>query len=169
MESQTKKTLEQVVDATIQRALTIEITILPKNRLHAWLQRKRILPVKKTYEIRPIVLGNLLRISSLLLSIDPKFLKGGNGLLDTGHQLASYHTDTLIQVLAIAIQNNRAEPSGSLMSLIKYNLSPREMHQLLGIVLEQMDLTNFITSIISIRGLNVLETSETLKEVSPEI
>lgn len=161
-----KDILHDVADTITGKPYQFEIIILPQNRFHKWLQRIGWMPTKKEFSITPIVFGNLVRISKLLLSIDPGLIKGKN-FLDISHHVVAAHADTIVTILAIAIQNNKYEPSSDLIKLIKYNLAAEEMYQLLAYVLDKMDLKNFISSIISIRGLNVLESGEQ-NEVSPK-
>jgi hypothetical protein len=168
MENESNQTLAQVADAVLEKPVTFEIILIPQTPVHRWLQRKGWRPSKKSFTIKPVVLGSLLRISDLLLSIDLEILQKGKGFLDKSYHLVSHHTDTLVRIIAIAIQNTRQEPSSALISLLKTNLSTKELMTLLSLVLKQMDLQNFIASIISIRGLNVLE-SEARKSESSEV
>ncbi len=160
MNTETIETLTRTAETITSKAEGFEITIVPQNRLHAWLMRKGWRPAKKQYELKPIVIGNLFRISKLLLTVDPgKIFTGGN-MLENSHRLVVEHTDTLIDILAIAIKNTQAEPDKGLKKLIRENLTAKEILTLLSMTLRQLDLQNFISSIISIRGLNVLETEE---------
>ncbi|MBC7948653.1 MAG: hypothetical protein H7Y42_12270 [Chitinophagaceae bacterium] len=169
MDKLTKETLNAVPDAINQKSIKFEIDILTRNRFHAFLQKRGWAPTKRSYEIRPIVLGNLLRISKLLLTIDPAEFSGGN-FISTSHLLIANHTDTLAKIVAIGVQNSRNEPSEELVSTIRDNLTSGELIGLLNGVMKQMDLNSFIGSIILIKGLNVLESAEKKnepKEVSP--
>lgn len=164
-ETATIQTLSKVADTITSKPASFEIIFIPQNKLHAWLIKKKILPGKKTFEIKPIVLGNLLRISKLLLTIQGS--KGSDkSLLDQAYNLVRDHTETVVEIIAIAIQNNKYEPAAKLKRQIAENLTPKEVLHLVSAVLQQLDLTNFISSIISIRGLNVLDSGEK-KEVSP--
>jgi hypothetical protein len=162
MEKEQIQTMSLAADTVITRSISFEIIIVPKSKLHRWMQRNGLAPKKKQYIIAPIVLGNLVRISRLLLSIDWEGLQEKN-LLDKSYRMASQHMETLAAICAIAIANNRNEPSGWLMNTIRDNLSSREMMTLVSLVLRQMDLTSFIASIISMKGLNVLESEENMK------
>lgn len=162
--------LSKAATAVTQEPVSFEIILVPQSRWEAWLMKKGWKATKKNFKITPIVFGNLLRISNLLLTIDPQKRKDGQGFLDISYKLIAAHADTLVEILAIAIQNTKQDPSPQLMTLLRHNLTPKEMITLLGMILEKMDLKNFIISISSIRGLNVLESEEKTKpenEVSP--
>lgn len=165
-------TLTNVADAVTAKDYLFEITINPENWFHALMQKIGLSPKKKVCTIRPIVTGNLIRISKLLLTIDKDALKDTTSFLDTSYRLMSDHGETLATVVAIAIQNDRHEPSQKLVDMIKNNLSMEEMFRLVAYVLDKMDHKNFLFTISSIRGLNVLENGEKkngLSEVSPLI
>ena len=166
MQKNTQDILSRVADAVNEKAVSFQISIIAQNRLQKWFQQLGWMPMKKEFLIRPIVLGNLIRISKLLLTINPQAITGKN-FLDIGHKMIADHADTMAIIIAIAIQNNRHEPSAKLVAIIKNNLSSRELYELLAYVLDKMDLKNFISSIISIRGLNVLDDAEQ-NEVSPK-
>jgi len=166
------ETLANVADTVIEKDYRFEIIIVPQNKVHEWLQKRGLMPKKKAFSIRPIVAGNLYRISKLLLSINYDALQtpGTKRFIDLFHRMVVDHSETLWTICAIAMQNNRQEPSPKLIKLIRDNLSSQEMFQLLAYVLDKMDSQNFISSIILIRGLNVQESAEKkidLNEVSP--
>src|SRR4051812_45965492 len=95
------KTLAEVADTVVAKAVEFEITIRPRNWLHKWLQEKNLKPTKKLFSIRPIVLGSLLRISKLLLTVDTKNLQKIN--LDVLHKMVEAHVEVCIEVLAVAV------------------------------------------------------------------
>lgn len=147
--------LEKAVDIVIDQPFKFEITINPQSRLHALLQQWNILPTKRVLELKPITLGNLLRISKLLVDIQfdnkPELTKLANS-----HRAIAEHLDTVVEVCAIAIHNRKSVPPEWLKSLIKANLSSVELVRLLAMVLTKMSVENFIASIILIKGMNVL-------------
>lgn len=161
--------LGPVADTVTGKAIRFEVTIRPQNKWHAWLIKKGWRPKKKEFTIQPIVLGNLMQISRLLLTIDTEALQG-KITLEGLYKLISSHSDTVIRVLAIAIQGTRSDPESSLIRLITDNLTTEESMKLLRYLLTQMDLKNFTNSIISIRGLSALQNAGQRKEeneVSP--
>jgi hypothetical protein len=165
MEKETIKTLSDVVDAVTTKETTIEFDIHPRNKLHAWLQKKGRKPLKKKYVLRPITTGNLYRISRLLLSINigPEQIKNGFSI-ETFHHAVVEHVDTMIRICAIGIHNSRTEPGAELLDEIRWNLSAPEVLQVAMIILQQMNPSVFMQSIILMRGLNILQSVETKKE-----
>lgn len=164
--------LSQVSDVVTQKPIELDVDVQPANCVHQLLQRWKVMPVKKTLTIRPITYGNLIRISNLLLSIDMKVFDMGN-LLEGNYRAISMHAESVAKVVAIAIHNRRDEPPASLTKFITYNFTAQEMANTLTIVLKQMNVLGFMSSIISVRGLNVLESgianakNASVNEMSP--
>lgn len=159
----TTTTLAAVSDATTDSTINIVVDINPQNNIEKWLQHWGILPCKKGFEIKPICLGTLFKISKILLSIELKMpdLKGENAngnLLDANYQAIVKHSGSMAEIVALAIQNDKHRVSKKLVTFILNNFTAKEMLGVLSLVLKQMDLTSFMSSIISIRGLNVLES-----------
>lgn len=149
--------LNQVASVATQKPIELEVDILPANSVHRLLQRWKVLSLKRVFIMRPITYGNLIRISNLLLGIDMKVFDMKNPL-ESNYQAITQHAETIAKVVAIAIHNSRSEPPATLARFILFNFTSDEMLSTLSIVLKQMNVAGFMSSIISIRGLNVLES-----------
>jgi hypothetical protein len=156
-----QETLEQVSDVTLDKTLTITVDVQAQSWYRRLLQKWGILPKKRVFELKPAYLGTLVRISRILLSIDLKRFGAKEDqtshLLEMNYQAIVNHSGHLAEIVALAISNKDKEPPASLVSFIIRNFTTQEMLGVLGLVLKQMDLTSFMSSIISVRGLNVLE------------
>lgn len=155
--------LKQVSDTALESSINLRVDVAPVNRLHKLLQKAGILPRVKSFDMRPICLGSLIRISKLLVDIE--FVMPGkdepnrNGkILQANYDTILKHTGAMIDIVAIAINNNDKPAPDKLKRFIQRNFTTKEMQGVLATVLQQMDLTSFMTSIISIKGLNVLES-----------
>jgi len=165
MEPNSKETLRQVSDATLQEPLTITVDIRPQGKIHGRLQTWGVRPKQRVFLLAPITLGSLIRISKLLLGIHLRLpgqsLDGKEGaLLQMNYEAIEKHTEQMAEIIAIAFQNNRQPASKSMVNFIMENFTTHEMQGVLALVLQQMDLTNFMRSIISVKGLNVLENGK---------
>jgi hypothetical protein len=173
MEKENQKTLEDVVDAITTKETTIEIDIIARNRVYKWLQKRGWHPLKKKYVMRPLVIGNMYRISRLLVGINVNSDEAKKGLsLAIAHKMVVDHMDTMVEIVAIAIHNQRSLPGDQLKSELRDNLTAQDMMKLLLVMLHQSNLQAFIHSIISTAGLNVLDKNENpidSNEVSPLI
>lgn len=163
MEPAIKETLEQVSDATLEQPVTITVDVIPQYWLEQKLQQWGLLPKKRVFTLRPIYLGTLIKISKILLSLDLKLPEtdagnSGGKLLEANYQAIEKHGESLAIIVAYAIRNTNRRVDRRLVRFILQNFTSKELMGVLSLVLKQMNLTSFMTSIISVRGLNVLES-----------
>lgn len=151
------ETLAKAVDALVSEPIKVEVDIHPQSLWEKSLQRLRILPKTKVFVIRPITLGNLARISKLLLSIDisPDQLRDQG--ISLVYELMSEHSETVSRIVAVAIDNRKEGPSEKLVQFILHQFTAAEIMSVFSIVVKQMDMKSFMNTIISVRGVNVLE------------
>ncbi len=166
LDMETKEILEQVSDIAAGTEVIITVDIRPVNTIHRIAQSIRLAPKKRVFIIGHLVLGTLIRVSKLLLSLDvktglldkDKIL--GSKMLDASYNAIASHGETLAKIVALSIHNNSKPVSKDMVKFIERNFTSSEMLGVLKLVLRQMDLSNFLSSIISVRGLNVLEIPE---------
>ncbi|HEY4207980.1 MAG TPA: hypothetical protein VGM31_14250 [Puia sp.] len=163
METKTEKpavdVLKETTDTILQESVNLEVDIQPRGWLHQLLQRRRLTAVKKVLTIRPITLGNLVRISRILLQIDLKSITGNN-LVNLNFQLIDLYGHSMSEIVAIAVYNRKAPPPQSLIDLVNTEFTSADLARAIGIVLRQMDLSSFTSTIISARGLTVVSPNE---------
>lgn len=166
---QTNDTLKAVADTVTEDPVSFTIDILPRNRWHQWAQNNkhlnRYFPQKKEYSIRPITYGNLHRISRLVMSVDLTGMER-RSMNDVGMELLSKHAGMVAEIVAIAITNSRQQPPKSLINELLYSLTASESMTLLMLVLKQMEIQNFLATIIYCRGANVLSDGKKPDEKS---
>ena len=153
------ETLQKVATTLLQDAVILETDVRPRHKCHRLCQRLGWLPVKRKLTIRPITLGSLVKISALLLEIDIKTIDTANILL-TNYRLINEHMDRAVTIVAIAVHNQRQDPPASLVRFIRDNFTARELSATVNIVLRQMDLSSFMNTIISVRGLTVMSPKD---------
>lgn len=147
--------LKNVADASTDKPVIITVDIFPQNRLHRFLLENKLIKNKRTFELRCVKMGTLIKISRLLLTIDITFFNKEK-LLESNFIAADKYAETLAECVALAIHNRKSEVPRSLVSFILTNFSTAELCHVLMLVIKQMDVSNFMTSIISIRGVNIL-------------
>ena len=160
-----KETLQAVADATIQEPVIMDVDVRPRSKVFSLLQDWGISPKKRALTITPIVMGNLIRISKLLVDIDMT-IYDMNNLLESNYKAISQYGDSVVKIVAIAVHNGRSEPPKSLEHFIRDNFSSQELLAVLGIVVKQMNVSSFMSSIISLKGFSVLESGRK-SEMSP--
>lgn len=157
MDQKEKDTLQQVSDATVQEPVSIEVDIKPTHFVHGKLQSWGILPKKRSFTLNPITMGSLVRISKLLLDIDLNVYDTKN-IFESNYKSIIQHSQPLAEIVAIAIKNSKRKPSKASIDFIINNFTSKELLMVISIVLRQMDLTSFMSSIISVKGMNIMES-----------
>lgn len=147
------------VDMITEKPVLIHIDILPKNAVHKWLQARKMLPAQRTFTLKPLTLGTLLRISKVLLKIDTGAFNQ-DAFLDSSYKLMAQHSRRVAHILALAVTNSKALPDKSLIAFFLYNLKPDELLALLTMVLQAMRINSFMNGLILARGLNLIAASK---------
>jgi hypothetical protein len=145
--------LKKVADAVTQKAITFDLDVTAHTWWQRLLQRLRLMPKKRSFSINPLTLNQLQKISKLLLPIALNDFTP-DGIL----KLMINHGRDCAEIVAIAVTESRQDPSKKLIDTFFFNLAKDDMTTALKIVLHQMSVLNFITTIASIRSLNTLET-----------
>lgn len=149
-----QEVIKQEADALIQQPVKIAIDIQPRNSIEKWLQRKKLLPKKRMFLIHPMVLGSLIRISKLIADLEVSIDKLD---AETSYNLIKDHGRTMATIAAIAVTNERKEPTESLINFFLYRLTSNELASLVNVVLKQMDVQSFLVATISAKNLRVIE------------
>jgi hypothetical protein len=167
-QSELNNILAQVGKAIIQQPRTVEIEIKPKNWLQKLLMKKGFLKSKKVFTIHPILVGNRYRISVRSLKIPDDLFSGNYGETEIMKAMAD-HTDDLIYVVAVCIQNNKKEPSKALLQYLRW-IDDAKFYDLLDGSLAMLGVTDFIKSIILIKGQNVISAkgADVTPVITPE-
>ena len=122
-----------------------------------WLRRKGILKKERHFIIKPIVAGTLIRISKIMTDMDFAETIKRDDFISTGIELMAKDAEILIQIIALAITNSEQKPSVSLLKFLRINLTMDEILQIISFVLKQMNVSDFMNSIILIKGMSLLK------------
>lgn len=144
--------LKKVSDTVSNEPIIITVDIKPGK----WWQFKQ---KKKVFSITNITLGSLIHIGGLLVSIDKSVFDPKN-LLESNYKAMDKYGHTLAEIVAIAIHNKKGGPSRSLITFVETNFTAIELYNVMGVVIKQMDVSSFMSTIISAKGLNILESQD---------
>jgi len=165
-----KEIKQDAIDSILEKGVDFTITITHKNILH----KLNLMPIERKFVVYPIKMGALLKISKILLDLDTDELteamknKGKEvNILDLGAKNIVENKDKLILMIAYGITNCEKEPSKKLIKFLNDNLTAKEGLRLMTLVVQQMDVSPFLASLVSIKGMNLLETKK--KEVIPGV
>ena len=163
-----KQVKQDAIDSILEKGVDFTITIQNKsilNKLH-------LAPTERKFVIYPIKMGALLKISKILLDLDTEELVGAMksegkevNILDLGAKNIIENKDKLVKMIAYGIVNSEKEPSKKLIKFLNDNLTAKEGLRLMTLVVQQMDVSPFLASLVSIKGMNLLQTKK--KETTP--
>ena len=158
-----KQVKQDAIDSILEKGVDFTITIQNKsilNKLH-------LAPTERKFVIYPIKMGALLKISKILLDLDTEELVGAMksegkevNILDLGAKNIIENKDKLIKMIAYGIVNSEKEPSKKLIKFLNDNLTAKEGLKLMTLVIQQMDVSPFLASLVSLKGMNLLASKK---------
>ena len=154
-----KEILQQAAKAITQDAFTFEVDVISERRYGYFFKKKR--EEKRAFSIQPLKLGTLERISVMLLDIGVTIsdFKEDN-ILFLSYKLASGHAAQISKIVALAVTNTEAMPPSGLATFFLWHLDVKELSQVMAIVIKQMEVGNFVSTTVSMCGLNILPSVE---------
>lgn len=149
-----KKAIETLIDKEEE----IIIPILPKNGFHKLLQKIGLKKKELVFCLRKMLNGNRKRISTRIFDF-PVFENNDTYILKRVFQLTVEHQDDLNYVVAVALQNDRNEPSKELLDAVQW-LDDERFAYILEKSISTINIENFYRSIILISGAAKLIRTE---------
>lgn len=147
----------RVVDAVTEKPVIVNVDIKPTTFLQKLLMKWKLMPEKKTYTMHPIVLGNCYRISKEILEIKKTELNKNASIAEASYQLISEHVERVARIVWIGLHNGRKEPDQKDVQFILDNFNAKELRVVFLTIVAQMNLADFINSILLMNGANILE------------
>ena len=151
-----KKITREAVDTILQEGIDFFIEYNNPN----WFVRKGILPKvfkkERHFVINPIVTGTLIRISKIMADMEFVETINRDDFMTKGLDLMAKDSEQLIDIIAFAITNSEKKPSKGLIKFLKQNLTMDEVVQITTFVLKQMNVVDFMNSIILIKGMSLI-------------
>ncbi|WGQ15573.1 hypothetical protein [Sphingobacterium faecium] len=162
---QDKEIKAEAIKAFLDIGNTVEVPILPKNKWEAILQRIGVKKKVLSYTLKKIKVGNRERIG-IVSDLLPEELYDDTYIVKRVLDLSKNHTRDLIYCAAVALQNNTNEPDEELLEALRW-VDDEFLTNILEVSISNIDVTNFLKSIILIVGTKSLMTMESQsKEMS---
>lgn len=163
---QDKEIKADAVKAFLDIGNTVEIPILPKNKWESVLQRIGLKKKVLTYTLKKIKVGNRERIG-IVSDLLPQEIYDETYIVKRVLELSKNHTRDLIYCAAVALQNDINEPSRELLEALRW-VDDEFLTNILEVSISNLDVSNFLKSIILVVRTKSLMTMETqLNETSP--
>jgi len=151
---------QDAIDSILEKGVDFTITIQNKNIFN----KLHLISPERKFVIYPIKMGTLLKISEILLDLNTdelvEAMKNEDkeiNLLDLGAKNIIENKDKLIKMIAYGIINSEKEPSKKLIKFLNKNLTTKEGLKLMTVIIQQMDVNPFLASLVSIKGMNLLQ------------
>lgn len=151
--------LDQTAAAILQEPVKIVFTV-PATGYKKILKWLRLYNEERVFYMKPISIGTSMRISREILKIAPEPVSQEEWLKMCFSSFDRY-ASIIANIVALALTNTKQAPTESFKDLLLENLTSKEVDLIFKAVVKQMDIQNFMTSIISIKGITIL------KEMSP--
>lgn len=162
-----KQLLQKVSEAITEKPVTLDIEVKPKNRIHAWLLKRKLAPLTRHYEIKPQRVVNVYRIAGRAVLLDVAGIIGKEDNIGLLMQLMAKHGEDLFYIVAAAIQNNHKEPSEKLIRIVKNEFEMKDLFTVLSITVSNYNISAFLNSIALIVGVDALKIKS--EQASPQV
>jgi len=133
----------------------VDIPLEPKNYIDRLLIKWKIKNQVVRYPLRTILQSNRVRIAEKAVKLPKDFFKDNEGLFAAALDNSLIINDDLIYIVAVAIQNNRNEPSKKLLNRLKW-LDDTTFYTVFDEALSMLDLQSFLKCIALIIGTEPL-------------
>lgn len=143
------KLLQEVVDIATDKTKEFKIEIPKRNWFHGLQQKLGFAEKERTYILRRLRVNNSMKMSALAQKIPDELVVGDfiKFAIDNCH----LYGDILIESCAIAIQNDRKEPSKELLDVVRYDFEWSTIQEILDWAWPQV-ATSFFNTIVSVKG-----------------
>ena len=148
--------MKDAVDAIIEKSIPIIVDVADVKWYHnsVWPKPSR------TFTIKPLVLGTMLKIAVLLLEFIESVDDDSEARERNFFDIIVERKDAMVHIVALAIVNRKKEPPKSLERFLDNNLTAKELLHVMALVMKQMNVTDFFRSTVLATGLNLLEKVE---------
>lgn len=153
--------LSKAAETFTDKAKIIKVPIEPKNRIEKLMIKMGWKKGYIEYPVRKILYGNRIRIAAKAVRLPVDVFKGKN-LIEALMESSLAYNEDLIYIAAVAIQNDRHEPSKTLLDQLRW-VDDSVFAEILDKSLNMFDVQSFMKSIALIKG------TETILKRDPEI
>lgn len=151
-----RKVQKEAVDTLLQEGIDFFVDVDRPGLLRRW----GILPKTYRFVLYPIYLGTLTQISKIMVDMNFAQTVTQENFQEVGIETMAKHTEDLLDIVSIAIHNKEGKPNKKIKKILKRNTTPTELLALLTYVVTQMDVSGFMKSIISVKGMSLIKTGE---------
>ena len=153
--------LNKTADTILDEPIELGFDIKPDGKWDRFCQWIGVKPKYATFKVKGATLRNMIRISRLLLKVDLIQLPN-ESIIDWGYRIVLAEAERMADIIAIAIHNSKSDRPQYLVDLILDNFDSAELKAISNLIMDRLNVSDFIGSIASVRTINLLT------EASPE-
>lgn len=143
----------------------VEIPLEPTNIIDRALMKWNLKPRVARYPLRSILYGNRIRIAEKAITLPKDFFKDSEDLLTASFSNTALIKEDLLYIAAVALQNNRREPSKKLISRLKW-LDDSTFYRVFDEAVSMLDIQSFLKCIALVQGTEILLRRKTTKDAN---
>lgn len=142
------------LDAILNEGVDFTIKVANPSLLH----KLNLRPLERQFILKPLVVGSVIRITKVMLDMEfPEEKVSAEDFVKQSISLMNTNVPKFVEIIAYAITNQETNPSVSLLKFLKDNLTQQEIMSLLSIIVEQLNIKDFMSSIISLKGVSLIK------------
>ena len=149
----TKVVNKRVSRAILEQGVDFTVTIERPKLVERLLAKLGLYSLKRVFVIKPLCLGTSFKISTLLEEIDVR------SHIDSYGDILK-HAEKLVEIVALAIVNSDEEPSNRVRRFLRRNLTAVELLKIVNLVVDQLNIMDFLSATVSIKGMSLFETAK---------
>lgn len=154
--------LSKAADVLVQSSVKIKVDVICTGLIEKYLIKLGLRKKVREFEMKPLTYAKGIRITKLLIEINADIFKKTDNILSTALDAYANHGDKIAKCIAIAIGDGRMAPDKRLVKFFTENLTPKEGIGIANIIISQLDLSSFMTTIISMKGMSLMKQRETI-------
>lgn len=156
----------ELAGTMLQESIEVTIDVVASNAFHSWLIKQKICPAKRVFKVKPLCLGARALISREWASV-PTY-ETSQDMIEINNDLSANHTEAMVNSIAIAFLNSPKKPSSRLKKFIYRSCTPSDVMRIFLVVRQQLDVSNFLSSIALARGASLLKPAEIIAAEKPK-
>lgn len=165
MSEEEKSIKHKEADTLLNEPVIITVDLKPASRIGKFLQWIRARPDKRVFELRDATLRTMIRCSKLLLDVSDGEIDGNAKFLETAYQAVVDDGERMAQILATGLHNQSSPVPESLVDFVLDNFSSTELKSVFTLVVDKLNLLDFISTIALGRNLDIMASPEEKKEI----
>lgn len=144
--------LKESISSALEEGIPFKIKV---NHPRPW-QKKEY-----NYTILPVKMAQLLNISKIIVDIEEIDREAFSGNYNAkGASIMAKNQLRLVEIVAITLTNPRKYPTKRFIKFLSENLTTNEVFLLLSLVLRQMDIVPFLTSIMLVANMSLVKSPQ---------